>query len=116
MAKLPPPESVPIHLNDVSQGFYFTPLESWNTAGSFPRVPVRTEVLADKQLPNGSMYSLHHIYDYYNFQPYLDDDLSIFEVLNGNMPILDCKRQIDFFFPSSQCNFCLWSFGTTEFI
>ena len=43
-------------------------------------MPVRTEVMADKLLDNGTVYSLHHIYDYFNFNYYVDNDETVFEV------------------------------------
>ena len=43
-------------------------------------MPVRTEVMIDKLLDNGTVYSLHHIYDYFNFNYYVDNDETVFEV------------------------------------
>ena len=52
----------------------------WDTASSFRTVPVRTEVRADELYPNGTVYNLHHIYDFYNYNYYVDNDATIFEV------------------------------------
>ena len=52
----------------------------WDTASSFRTVPVRTEVKADKLYSNGTVYNLHHIYDFYNYNYFVDNDATIFEV------------------------------------
>ena len=52
----------------------------WDTASSFRTIPVRTEVRADKLYPNGTVYNLHHIYDFYNYNYYVDNDATVFEV------------------------------------
>ena len=42
---------------------------------------MRTEVRADKLYPNGTVYNLHHIYDFHNYNYYYENNYpNVFEV------------------------------------
>ena len=56
-------------------------VEKWTSASTYPRVPIRIEIMADKELSNGSLYTLHHIYDFYNFKAEEPDSRTMFQVL-----------------------------------
>ena len=55
--------------------------DRWNTASNYSRVPIRTEVMADKLQPDGTIYTVHHVYDYFNFLPVVNADPTVFQVL-----------------------------------
>ncbi|XP_061182284.1 uncharacterized protein LOC133190610 [Saccostrea echinata] len=59
--------------------YYFSAESIWNTSSSFVSVPVRAEV----QGP-GRTSPIHHVYDFYSFNPSLPDDITtVFETPVG---------------------------------
>ena len=55
-------------------------VENWTSASTYPRVPVRVEIMGDKQLSNGSLYTIHHVYDFFNLKAEEPDSRAVFQV------------------------------------
>lgn len=44
--------------------------------------PVKAEVRGSKTLPNGTIYNVYHVYDFFNYRPGIDDvDDTTFQVI-----------------------------------
>lgn len=48
-------------------------------SGNLP-VPIAAEVQGVRTYPNKTQYQFHHVYQYINFEPYVDDPESVFNV------------------------------------
>ncbi|XP_070195502.1 uncharacterized protein [Littorina saxatilis] len=62
--------------------YYFT-LPGWQTPSGLDQIPIRAEITGISHNKTGSTSIFHHIYEYVNFEPYVDDPETIFETPPG---------------------------------
>lgn len=61
-----------------SKQFMLVP--GWQTPSGLSQVPVQMQVVGIRTYPNGTVTNYNHIYQYVDFQPYVNDPRGVFEV------------------------------------
>ena len=65
---------------------FLSAASNWSTSSTVSSAPLKAEVRGTKSFANGTVYNMHHIYDYFNYRPGSDGiDDTVFQV---NSPML----------------------------